>query len=67
MNSVNYNPIFAYLGTLLTLLMFGCASHLPNEKIGSIDHRQVEYLLIRNTNGSAIVVFENGLDVGTII
>lgn len=60
-NSVNFNRIFPCFGILLTILVSGCAS-LPNEKIGTIDHRQVEYSLIRNNNGPAIVVFENGLD-----
>lgn len=61
MNSVNFDRIFIYFGILLTILVSGCAS-LPNEKIGVFDHRQVEYSLIRNDKGSAIVVFENGLD-----
>jgi len=62
MNNINFSRIFTYFEILLTLLVFGCASPLHHEKIGSIDHRQVEYSLIRNNNGSAIVVFENGLD-----
>ena len=61
MNSVNFNRIFHYFGILLSILVFGCAS-LPNEKIGAIYHRQVEYSLIRNNNGPAIVVFESGLN-----
>lgn len=61
MKSVNLNRIFTCFGILLTILVSGCAS-LPNEKIGTIDHRQVEYSLIRNNNGSATVVFENGLN-----
>ncbi|MDH3355379.1 MAG: alpha/beta hydrolase [Chromatiales bacterium] len=62
MSNISFNCIFTYLNILLTLFVFGCASHLPHEKIESIDHHQVEYSLIRNNNGSAIVVFENGLD-----
>jgi len=61
MNSVNFDRIFIYFGILLTILVSGCAS-LPNEKIGVFDHRQVEYSLVRNNDGPAIVVFENGLD-----
>ncbi len=61
MNSLCIHRIFIYLGTLLTMLVSGCTS-LPNQKIGFIDQRQVEYSLIENGNGSAIVVFENGLD-----
>ncbi len=60
MNRVYFNRIFPFLGILITILFFGCTS-LPNEKIGVIDHRQVEYSLIRNNSESAIVVFENGL------
>ena len=61
MKSANCNRIFTCFGILLTILVSGCVS-LPNEKIRTIDHRQVEYSLIRNDNGSAVVVFENGLD-----
>jgi len=43
------------------LFVSGCAS-LPDEKISVFDHRQVEYSLIGNNGGSAIVVFENGLN-----
>ena len=48
-------------GILLTLLalLSGCAT-LPNVKTDEINNRRVEYSLIRN--GSATVVFENGLD-----
>lgn len=46
---------------LFLVLISGCAS-LPNKKNVVFDHRQVEFSLIRNNPGSAIVVFENGLD-----
>jgi pimeloyl-ACP methyl ester carboxylesterase len=61
MKNGNFNRILPCFGILLTILVSGCAS-LPNEKIGTIDHRQVEYSLIRNNSGSAVVVFENGLN-----
>lgn len=61
MNRVNSNRVFLCFGILFVMLVSGCAS-LSNEKIGVFDHRQVEYSLIKNTNGPAIVVFENGLD-----
>jgi len=49
------------MGIMITILIFGCAS-LPNKKIGAIDHRQIEYSLIRNNDAPKVVVFENGLD-----
>lgn len=45
---------------LLTFVLFsGCAT-LPNVKTEDVNNHRVEYALIRN--GSATVVFENGLD-----
>lgn len=61
MNSVNFNRVLLCFVLLFLLLISGCAS-LPHEKIAVFDHRQVEFSLIRNNSGSAIVVFENGLD-----
>ncbi|MEZ4550878.1 MAG: alpha/beta hydrolase [Desulfobacterales bacterium] len=61
MNRICFNRVLQYFGILFLILVSGCAS-LPNEKISVFDHRQVEYSLIGNNSGSAVVVFENGLD-----
>jgi pimeloyl-ACP methyl ester carboxylesterase len=61
MNGVNSNRIFLLAGVLLAIIFSGCAT-LPNENVGNLDHRQVEYSLIRNKTGSTTAVFENGLD-----
>jgi pimeloyl-ACP methyl ester carboxylesterase len=60
MNTIYSNRFFTCFAILLTSIFVGCTS-LPNEKIGAVDHRQVEYSLIRNSEEPAIVVFENGL------
>ena len=61
MNCVNFNRVLLCSVIFFLVLISGCAS-LPNEQIAVFDHRQVEFSLIRNNSGSAIVVFENGLD-----
>ena len=53
--------IFLWFGILFSILAAGCAS-LPNERIAIFNNHHVEYSLVRNTHGSATVVFENGLD-----
>jgi Predicted hydrolases or acyltransferases (alpha/beta hydrolase superfamily) len=61
MNGAKFSRIFLCFSVLLSIFVSGCAS-LPNEIVGDVDHRQVEYSLIRNKAGTATVVFENGLD-----
>jgi len=61
MNTTNFSRILLCLSVLLPIFFLGCAS-LPNERVGDLDHRQVEYSLIRNKAVTATVVFENGLD-----
>lgn len=54
--------IFPFFGITLSLLVCGGCASLPNERVGTFDHRQVEFALIRNDDTPAVVVFENGLD-----
>lgn len=61
MNIVNLNSLLQYFIILFLAIISGCAS-LPCEKIDVFNHRQIEFSLIRNDSGSAVVVFENGLD-----
>lgn len=61
MNCIHVNRVFQCFSIFFLLFVSGCAS-LPDEKIRVFDHRQVEYSLIGNNCGSAIVVFENGLN-----
>jgi len=55
----NCRVVLPCISFLLLVFLSGCAT-LPNVKREEFNHRRVEYSLIRN--GSATVVFENGLD-----
>jgi len=60
-NCLQVKRVFHCFSILFLLFFSGCAS-LPDQKTGVFDHRRVEYSLIGNNVGSAIVVFENGLN-----